>query len=147
MNKNIDIQGLLEKPVWQMTGEEYCQLTHYALSLSPNTGSTQTPAGQKALGVHALAVELGCSDSTIYALMRAPREEDGSAVGGGVLSEAIVSRIGRRIVFDVDKARELATQYQQRSSALCNTQTSDTASPLMMRSSIISRTSSRTSSG
>jgi hypothetical protein len=114
MNKNIDIQGLLEKPVWQMTGEEYCQLTHYALSLSPNTGSTQTPAGQKALGVHALAVELGCSDSTIYALMRAPREEDGSAVGGGVLSEAIVSRIGRRIVFDVDKARELATQYQQR---------------------------------
>lgn len=37
MNRNIDIQDLLEKPVWQMTGEEYCQLTHYALSLSPNT--------------------------------------------------------------------------------------------------------------
>ena len=44
--------------------------------------------------------------------MRAPREEDGSAVGGGVLREAIVSRIGRRIVFDVDKVRKLADEYQ-----------------------------------
>ena len=114
MNKNIDIQGLLEKPVWQMTGEEYCQLTHYALSLSPNTGSSQAPAGRKALGVHALAEELGCSESTIYALMRTSREEDGSSEGGGVLKPAIVSRIGRRIVFDVDKARELATQSRQR---------------------------------
>ena len=114
MKTNIDIQGLLEKPIWQMTGEEYCQLTHYALSLTPSAGSSQAPAGQKALGVHALAIELGCSESTIYALMRTPREEDGSAIGGGVLKDAIVSRIGRRIVFDVDKARELATQSQQR---------------------------------
>ena len=114
MKTNIDIQGLLEKPIWQTTGEEYCQLTHYALSLTPSAGSSQTPVGQKALGVHALAIELGCSESTIYALMRTPREEDGSAIGGGVLKEAIVSRIGRRIVFDVDKARELATQSQQR---------------------------------
>ena len=73
-----------------------------------------TPMGQKALGVHALAVELGCSDSTIYALMRAPREEDGSSEGGGILKPAIISRIGRRIVFDVEKARELATQIRQR---------------------------------
>ena len=114
MSTEININGLLEKPLWQMTGEEYCQLTHYALSLSPNTGSSPAPPGQKALGVHALAVELGCSDSTIYALMRTPREEDGSSEGGGVLKDAIVSRIGRRIVFDVDKARELAKQSQQR---------------------------------
>ena len=114
MNSYTNIEGLLEKPLWQMTGEEYCQLTHYALSLSPNAGSSQTPAGQKALGIHALAVELGCSDSTVYGLMRTSREEDGSSEGGGILKAAIVSRIGRRIVFDVDKARELATQYQQR---------------------------------
>ena len=114
MNSNNLIEGLLQKPLWQMTGEEYCQLTHYALSISPNSGSSPAPPGQKALGVHALAVELGCSDSTIYALMRTPREEDGSSEGGGILKPAIVSRIGRRIVFDVDKAREQATQYQQR---------------------------------
>ncbi len=108
------IEGLLVKPLWQMTGEEYCQLTQYAMSLSPNVETSPAPMGQKALGVHALAVELGCSDSTIYALMRAVREEDGSAEGGGILKPAIVSRIGRRIVFDVGKARDLATQYQQR---------------------------------
>ena len=108
------IEGLLQKPLWQMTGEEYCQLTHYAISLSPNAGTSQAPTGQKALGIHALAVELGCSDSTVYSLMRTPRKEDASSEGGGILKDAIISRIGRRIVFDVDKARELAKQSQQR---------------------------------
>lgn len=112
MNSHTNIEGLLGKPLWQMTGEEYCQLTHYALSLSPNTGSSSPSPGQKALGVHALAVELGCSDSTVYSLMRTPREEDGSADGGGILRPAIVSRIGRRIVFDVETARRLADDYQ-----------------------------------
>ena len=113
MNSHTNIEGLLGKPLWQMTGEEYCQLTHYALSLSPNTGSSSpSPPGQKALGVHALAVELGCSDSTVYSLMRTPREEDGSADGGGILRPAVVSRIGRRIVFDVETARRLADDYQ-----------------------------------
>jgi hypothetical protein len=46
--------------------------------------------------------------------MRAAREEDGSAEGGEILKPAIVSLIGRRIVFDVDKARDLAIQYQRR---------------------------------
>ena len=109
MSTTKSIEGLLEKPVYMMTGEEYLELTHYALANSPNAANRPTQAGQKALGVHALAVELGCSESTIYALMR---EEDGSNVGGGVLREAIVSRIGRRIVFDVDKARKLADEYQ-----------------------------------
>ena len=106
------IEGLLVKPLWQMTGEEYCHLTQYAMSLSTNAETSPAPMGQKALGVHALAVELGCSDSTIYALMRAVREDDGSAEGGGILRPAVVSRIGRRIVFDDDTARRLADDYQ-----------------------------------
>ena len=112
MNSQSNIEGLLEKPLWQMTGEEYCQLTHYALSLFPNSGSSPASPGQKALGVHALAVELGCSDSTVYTLMRTPREEDGSSEGGGILRPAVVSRIGRRIVFDVETARRLAVDYK-----------------------------------
>lgn len=112
MNTEININGLLEKPLWQMTGEEYCQLTQYALSLSTGTGTAPSTSGHKALGVHALAVELGCSDSTIYALMRTTREEDGSSEGGGIIKGAIISRIGRRIVFDVDTARKLAEYYQ-----------------------------------
>ena len=112
MDSNNLIEGLLHKPLWQMTGEEYSQLTHYALSLSPNTGASPVPPGQKAFGVHALAVELGCSDSTVYALMRTLREEDGSSEGGGILRPAVVSRIGRRIVFDIETARRLADDYQ-----------------------------------
>ena len=114
MSKSKTIEGLLEKPVYMMTGEEYVELTHYALANSQSAAGQTARGGQKAFGVHALAVELGCSDSTIYALMRASREEDDSADGGGVLKDAIISRIGRRIVFDVDKARELAQQSQQR---------------------------------
>ena len=30
MNSQTNIEGLLGKPLWQMTGEEYCQLTQYA---------------------------------------------------------------------------------------------------------------------
>ena len=52
MSTEININGLLEKPLWQMTGEEYCQLTQYALSLSNGTGTAPSPSGQKALGVH-----------------------------------------------------------------------------------------------
>ena len=76
------IEGLFQKPLWQMTGEEYCQLTHYALSLSPNTGSSQAPTVQKALGIHALAVELGCSDSTVYSLMRTPLKKSAPGLYG-----------------------------------------------------------------
>ena len=58
MSTTKSIEGLLEKPVYMMTGEEYLELTHYALANSPNAANRPTQAGQKALGVHALAVEL-----------------------------------------------------------------------------------------
>lgn len=113
MDYNKLIEELLKKPVCMMTGEEYLKLTHFALANAQSAVSCPPQGGQKALGVHALAVELGCSDSTIYALMRTPREEDDSADGGGILRSAIVSRIGRRIVFDVDTARSLADEHQK----------------------------------
>lgn len=65
MENKSNISELLSKPLWQMTGEEYYELTQFALASSRNADRGSTPAGQKALGVHALAVELGCSDSTI----------------------------------------------------------------------------------
>ena len=51
MDSNNLIEGLLQKPLWQMTGEEYCQLTQYAMSLSQNAATSPAPMGQKALGV------------------------------------------------------------------------------------------------
>lgn len=114
MTKQIIIEDFLVKPVWQMTGEEYLELTQYALKSAGGNETGAERRGQKAMGVYALAVELGCSDSTVYSLMRTAREEDGSSDGGGLLRDAIVSRIGRRIVFDVERARELATKGRER---------------------------------
>ena len=51
-------------------------------------------------GVKELAAHLSCCESTIYALRR-----------DGVLDGAVVSQIGRRFVYDVDRARELANTY------------------------------------
>ena len=48
-----------------------------------------------------LAAYLGCCESTIYAIKKS-----------GALDEAIISKIGHRIVFDAEKARELANEYQ-----------------------------------
>ena len=50
MSTTKSIEGLLEKPVYMMTGEEYLELTHYALANSPNAANRPTQAGQKALG-------------------------------------------------------------------------------------------------
>ena len=98
---------LLDRPLWQLTCREFCALMQYAAGQNNDRSS-----GQRILctGVQALAKALGCSPSKIYALMRVPRA-DGSSDGGGILRDAIVSRIGRAIVFDPEKARSLATSY------------------------------------
>lgn len=104
-------EELLGEPVWQMTGRELCTLIKYANENAGEQDGGRAP--RKAVGVNALAEALSCSSSAIFVLMRTPREEDGSADGGGVLRDVIVSRIGRSIVFDVEKARTLAVQAKQ----------------------------------
>ncbi len=92
---------LLEKPLWQMTGEEFLQLNELTRgSLNPTTENNEPKL--YAHGVNELATMLGCCQSTVYALKKI-----------GVLDKAIVSQIGKRIIFDVHKARELADEYQK----------------------------------
>lgn len=92
------INEFLKKSIIQMTGEEFCQLTRYA-----NSGNGPAPAEEHhyAHGVSELAECLGCCPSTIYAMRRA-----------GKLEPAIVSRLGKKIIFDVEKAKELSIEYQ-----------------------------------
>ncbi len=113
METELNIEPLLEKPVWQLSGREFCELVQFANGLREGQRAGTDAQRTLVYGVQALADALGCSPSTIYTLMRAPREEDGSAVDGGILRNAIVSRIGRRIVFDVELARELADQKRR----------------------------------
>lgn len=96
----ININFLLEKPLWQMSGEEFCQLTRYA-----NSCNEEAPTKKErvyARGVQELANQLGCCQSTIYSMKKE-----------GVLDKAIVSRIGKKIIFDVEKAQELAINFKR----------------------------------
>lgn len=92
------VSNLLKKPIWQMTGEEFLSLSGAGASTSVGTTMSVTLA----TGVAELATKLSCSASTIYMLRR-----------HNVLDDAVVSNIGRRIIFDVEKARRLADQYQR----------------------------------
>lgn len=82
-------------PIWQMTGQDLKELL--------GRDATQDVISKKPsllTGVQALADYLDCSQSTIFMLRRR-----------GVLDDAVVSHIGRRIVFDGEKARTLANEY------------------------------------
>ena len=92
---------LLEKPIWQMTGEEFLQLNELTRS-SSNHQQENNETKVYAHGINELASMLGCCQSTVYSLKKL-----------GILDKAIVSQIGKRIVFDVNKARELADEYQK----------------------------------
>ena len=101
MQQKPTFESLLAKPIWQMTGEEFLQLNELN---NRGAGSTAQSAGsvQYAHGIAELSQMIGCCQSTVYALKKE-----------GVLDGAIVSQIGRRIIFDADKARALADEYQR----------------------------------
>ena len=63
--------------------------------------ATEEPNTKYAYGIQELSDYIGCCQSTIYDLKKK-----------GVLDEAIVSHVGRKIVFDAEKARVLASEYQ-----------------------------------
>lgn len=99
-----EIQSLLSKPLWQMTGSEYVTLHAYACTTISSDGAH---AVTQVKGVHAVAEYCACSDSQIARLLRE-----------GVLDTAILSRIGKSIIFDGDEARRRANEYQDQQRAL-----------------------------
>ena len=102
MNKVTD---LLNKPLWQLTGSEYLALHRYAHE-KDGMNSKECHPITRVTGVHALAQYIECSDSQVYKLRRE-----------GVLDEAIISHVGKSIVFDGEKARELAQAFMEESRA------------------------------
>lgn len=110
---HIEVSELKKKMLVQLTGEELVTLIKYAVGTAENDTNSGTNKRTLAYGVEELANALGCSPSKIHGLMRTPRNEDGSAEHGGILRDAIVSRIGRKIVYDTERARELANKYSK----------------------------------
>lgn len=99
-NSRTNVKDLLGKMLVQLSGEEFCALTRFAVEGATPLASP-LPVAKQAVGISLLADALGCSVSFLYSLK-----------AKGVLNDAIISHIGKKVVFDVEKARNLAEQYQ-----------------------------------
>ena len=85
---------------FQEYGLSGCQNSLYA----ENAAACEEPKEviEYAHGITELSQKIGCCQSTIYMLKKE-----------GVLDDAIVSQVGRKIIFNVGKARALADEYQR----------------------------------
>ncbi len=99
--ESIDVKSLLCRPIWQMTGKEVCDLALYIKAQYLGGEEVSRKTNNYAYGVRSLSEAIGCCESQIHALKKR-----------GVFDDAIVSRIGKKIVFDIDKARALACEYK-----------------------------------
>jgi len=92
----MNIKDLKEKPLWQMTGEEFLCLQQSAepRPASP-TATTDTPK-RYVYGIGGIARLFGCSIPTANRIKKS-----------GKIDRAI-TQIGRKIIVDADLALELA---------------------------------------
>ncbi len=111
IHNDIDVTTLLDRPLWQLTGREFCALTQFATANL--VSKTDTPR-RNCKGIEALASELGCSESYIYEVMKLTRCDPTNRNDYGVLSAAVVSRIGKAIVFNVDTARRAISEFKEK---------------------------------
>lgn len=94
----MNMNELLSKPVWQMTGEEFVFLNRHALQ----NGGTETPrpvtdTGRKYVyGIVGISRLFGCSMPTANRIKKS-----------GKIDRAI-TQIGRKIIVDAELALELA---------------------------------------
>lgn len=97
-----DNERLLQKMLVQMTGEELVAIFRMAATEANDGNGTPKEASKYVYGIQDLAAYIGCCASTIYDLKKR-----------GVLDAAIVSKVGKRIVFNAPLARKLADDFQQ----------------------------------
>lgn len=94
----MTLHELLDKPVWQMTGEELLFIAQHGQHHTESTG-TQTSAKEQrrfVYGLSGLARLFGCSLPTANRIKQS-----------GKIDRAI-TQIGRKIIIDADLALELA---------------------------------------
>lgn len=94
----MTINELLDKPVWQMTGEELLFLAqHGNMSTSGETGKASSKGEKRYVyGLAGIARLFGCSLPTAKRIKQS-----------GKINRAI-TQVGRKIIVDADLALELA---------------------------------------
>jgi hypothetical protein len=101
-DEDFKIEDLLGRPLWQLSCQEYLTLMRYLLTAYGSISSESAPPRQ-AIGMKALADALGCSTSLLYGIRHNTDFE-----------EAVISRIGKKEVYDVETARKIANDYMKR---------------------------------
>ncbi len=96
--QNIDVQDLLEKPIWQMTGAEFLSLNQQFLQGRTIEATQNVAPFEKryVYGLGGIARLFGCSVPTAKRIKQS-----------GKISQAI-TQIGRKIIVDADMALALA---------------------------------------
>ena len=92
----MDYQNLRNKPLWQMTGEEFLQLTAESGTTTQPTVVVDSTKKKHVYGIAGIASLFGCSMPTANRIKKS-----------GVISRAI-TQIGRKIIIDAELALELA---------------------------------------
>lgn len=92
----MNIQELLAKPLWQMTGEEFLFLQQYGNPVEPQVKTVTVATMRYVYGLRGVAELFGCS------LPIANRIKQSGRI------DKAVTQIGRKIIVDADLALELA---------------------------------------
>ncbi|RJV14462.1 DUF3853 family protein [Bacteroides sp. AF26-10BH] len=91
-----NLQELLSKPVWQMTGEEFIFLSKHASGQTEMQPQVTDTERKYVYGILGIAKLFGCSLPTANRIKKS-----------GKIDKAI-TQIGRKIIVDVELALELA---------------------------------------
>lgn len=101
----MNISDLLQKPLWQMTGEEFVFLSKTASqndeAKNQDTPSQATPEKKYVYGIDGIAEIFGCSRPTASRIKKSGR------------INAAIRQIGRKIVVDVELALSLVGQKKE----------------------------------
>ncbi len=95
----MEIQPLLSKPVWQMTGEDLLFLSRQTAHFDSHTASTQgTPTEKRYVyGIAGICEIFGCSKPTAIRIKKSGR------------IDKAITQVGRKIVIDAELALQLAS--------------------------------------
>lgn len=92
----MNLHDLKNKPLWQMTGEEFLYLQQNSEQKEAGTVITPAPSKKHVYGIAGIARLFGCSIPTANRIKQS-----------GKIDKAI-TQIGRKIIVDVELALELA---------------------------------------
>lgn len=92
----MEIQELLSKPIWQMTGEEFLFLHQNGVHEEPQVQTVTVATKRYVYGLKGIAELFGCSLPTANRIKQS-----------GKIDKA-VTQIGRKIIVDAELALELA---------------------------------------